>query len=226
MPSTFIKQLRARLRIHANDKYAPLPKPTKNDLDRFEEEAGFPLPHSYRKFAMSFGAGDLARTFKITVPGAKDRAYDLIRFHRECSRLGTDDASLAYFSVEDRPRARRIVWFSLNNTRADCIGWDPLDLTDEKCHEYGIYILPHSEPVVERIAGSFPEFVGTFCLSRRGMAKFRGVSESDVPEPELSFSQVTDFKNPRKGRKPTRKREKRVNAKPRIEKKATRTKKK
>lgn len=225
MPSNFIKELRARLRIAANDKYAAIPRPTKNDLDHFEGKAGFRLPRSYREFVMSFGAGDLARTFKITGPGAKVQAYDLLHFHRECSRLGTDDASLAYFSEVDRPRARRIVWFSLNDTRADYIGWDPLDVTDEKCHECGIYILPHSEPLIERIAASFAEFVEEFCLSRRGMAKFRRVDESEEPEPELSFSPVTAFTNPRKGGKASAKGRRQASTTRAASTKANRTKK-
>jgi len=226
MPSDFIKGLRARLRIEENDKYAPIPKPTKKDMDHFEETAGFQLPQSYREFAMAFGAGDLARKFKFATPGSKDRAYDLSRFHRECRKFAVSDASLAYFPETDLPRALRMFWFSLDDIRSQYFGWDTLDLTDVKNHEYGIYILPDSKRVILRIAGSFPEFVNEFCLSRRGIAKFRGIDESEEPEPEPAFSRVTDFSNPRKDRKAAPKGGKRATVKRAAAKKATRTKKK
>jgi hypothetical protein len=46
----------------------------------------------------------------------------------------------------------------------DYVGWDRQDVTDPAGPEYGIYRLPHSRHEVERLAGSFREFVEGYCL--------------------------------------------------------------
>jgi hypothetical protein len=144
----------------------PVPKPRVASLDAYERKAGFKLPQGYREFLRVFGPGEFGCGHSIGspgYPGHSGESLDLTRLNLGFwANHSEEDWAVAKF-WDDMDRVRRMVLFGTTEW-ADYLGWDPQDVTDPARHEYGIYRLPHSRHEVERLAGSFWEFVGDYCL--------------------------------------------------------------
>jgi hypothetical protein len=148
-----IRELPAGSRIKA------LPRPSDDDLNRYERESGFRLPLSYRAFVKVFGPGELGGDFRLRAPGYPDHPHaDLGRSNAEI-RAGLTKTFLSLFNDPDR--VARMVFFCAPGG-GDWIGWDPEDIRDAELHEYGIYEIGDEE--MEKVADSFPQFIEEVCL--------------------------------------------------------------
>lgn len=139
------------------------PKPTEDDLGRFEAETGLKLPASYRAFCQVFGAGILdldAVYLRVSAPGCPDdvlnlkQALDLRERHRSMS--------------DWTPRARRAIYFA-NSFRNDRFGWDPEDASDLDAPEFRVFGLIRHDDDVTKLADDFYDFI-TLCMDSRAFS--------------------------------------------------------
>jgi hypothetical protein len=141
------------------------PKPRPASLDDFERETGFTPPESDRPFVRRFGPGEFGCGFAIASPGDPNHpgtSLDLSRLDRGFwANHSEKDWAVGLQDAMDR--VRRMV-LSCTTGWGDYVGWDRREVTAPEGHEDGIYRLPHSRHEVERLAGSFREFVEGYCL--------------------------------------------------------------
>jgi hypothetical protein len=137
-----------------------LPKPTKEDLDAFEQEWEIKLPKSFREYAPIFGSGTLGRRFDIATPGYGRRArHDIAAMNRsKCIK------QLRKWEELELPDQLERAIFFCETVGQDYIFFDPADITDRRNHEYGIYALLRLEKKAKKIAESFKEFIETIVL--------------------------------------------------------------
>jgi hypothetical protein len=169
------------LEIHglpAGSRIKALPRPSDEDLDRYERESGFRLPLSYRAFIKVFGPGELGGDFRLRAPGYPDDPYaDLGRTNAEI-RAGFTETFLSFF--DDPERVSRMVFFCAPGG-GDWIGWDPEDVRDAELREYGIYEIGDEE--MEKVADSFPQFIEEVCLGPEAARTFDPCGDfSDLSE--------------------------------------------
>jgi hypothetical protein len=148
-----------------------LPPPTDDDLDDFQRRTGFRLPRGYRSFVTRFGPGSIGTYYPIDVPGRRGHGphVDLDDFMRFRDKLIADGIFDFY---DDPERARRLVFFC-STIDIERVGWDPQEVTDAEAPEYAVYLVNRSGGPVERIAGSFREFIMEYCLGDRLPKKSR-----------------------------------------------------
>jgi hypothetical protein len=136
-------------------------KPVKEKaLREYEETYQFLLPKSYRDFCKVFGAGFLTRptNYEIQVPGAKEFRYTLcpnVYGNPELEPDGWDPESFIRFKRG---------WVFASDIAPNVYFWDPHEHTLSQDNEYAIYGIEHEELKVERLAGTFWEFVNEICL--------------------------------------------------------------
>lgn len=151
------------------------PKPTPDDLNRFEIETGVKLPLSYRSYTHVFGAGvfDLdAVSLRVSVPYCPSAMLDL----KESFEI--NDSFKTTPGVSDR--AKRLVYVA-NSFSGDLFGWDPEDETGAA--EFGVYCAIRHGDVV-KLADDFYGFI-TLCLDRsafRERLHILDVDEDDEDE--------------------------------------------
>ena len=155
------QELLAKLEIRLQPGWTSLPRPSEDDLTQFESIHNFQLPTSYKSFIKLFGAGTLAFDFKLLAPACGESPRYNLQLFNQVTKTGFTPTFLQFFSDPDR--VQRLVYFAVPES-ADLIGWDPEDVRDSDNHEYGIYELGASEDL-ELIAGSFSEFIHSFCLA-------------------------------------------------------------
>jgi len=176
-------------------------KPTLEDLDRFESEAGFHLPQDYRDYALTFGPGDIgSREWSFLTPGFPQagKNVDLAEanaWHKKYVIDGETDAELARM-FGDAARARRLVVFCSTRLVGDIFAWDPGEVTDAARHDYAIYMIPAeaNNPPFGRIATSFREFVFNYALGgghERHIYRDPPAEPSDLERPDkIRFQQA------------------------------------
>lgn len=133
------------------------PKPTEDDLDRFEAETGIKLPASYRAYCQVFGAGvfDLdAVNLRVSAPNCPDDVLDLKQ---------ALDILEGHKSMSDwTPRARRAIFFA-NSFRGDRFGWDPEDVSDPDAPEFRVFGHIRHDDDLTKLADDFYDFI-TLCM--------------------------------------------------------------
>lgn len=157
MPRKLLDQLRV---IDWGDA-VPLLKSTTHDLDRFEDESGVKLPHSYREFAQRFGAGELAGYYRLSVPVAVANKYNLSQFNAE-THGAPEDAMWEYSAPAEV--ISRIIFFA-DTIGGESYAWDPKEIRDTATNEYAIYHFPRAWKYRE-VAGSFNDFLENVALKQ------------------------------------------------------------
>jgi|GEM_PF-1827601 len=151
------------------------PKPTADDLDRFEAETGVKLPLSYRTYTQVFGAGafDLDAVFlRVSVPYCPAAVLDL----KESFEI--NDSWKTNPDISDR--AKRLVYVA-NSFSGDLFGWDPEDETGAP--EFGVYCAIRHGDVV-KLADDFYGFIA-LCLDRSAFReRVQILDEDDDDEDE------------------------------------------
>jgi hypothetical protein len=139
----------------------PLPKPTDETLDRFEQESGFRLPLSYRAFVKVFGPGALGCEYQIAVPDYTNNEGGLgLRELNRDLKEDIDEGFLELYSTGEQ--VLRLVLFC--EAYRAWIGWDPAEMSDAQRREYGIYAWGGRDGTLTKLADSFPQFVEEVCL--------------------------------------------------------------
>jgi hypothetical protein len=153
------ERLREKLQIAEGDDRKQV-KPTDASLEAFEQLYKITLPLHYREFVKDLGAGELAGIVRIYAPVSRKVPGDLTTFvkgFREAADFLGD-------AFGDSKLIRRAVPFA-NTIFGDMIVWDPTKLTDEKTHEYEIYLLGKETSKVRKLAPDFETFIFDRCLS-------------------------------------------------------------
>lgn len=164
-----------------------LPKPA--DLDRFEAQTGFLLPHDYRAFCLAFGYGTFRLgsprlscpiEVQIAVPGGtlSRFARDPRGLARTCHGIYYGADTAAFDTIYgDGARAVRLILFAKCG-QFDHLGWDltePTGNPNGSCGAaYAIYRLSAHFRSVEPMDNSFTEATLGYCLA--------GAFRPDVPE--------------------------------------------
>lgn len=160
----------------------PVPKPTASELDRFEAEAGFRLPRSYREYILVFGPGRLLTNWHVAMPGyGEPRRSHLDTMH---ANVRPPEEWIGRYPPEQRDRVRR-GWYFCCDYR-DIVGWDPAEVCDPDAHEYAVYRLPEDGGVV-RFAESFREFVENAVLERLALPGW----DEEEPGTPMRFEPAT-----------------------------------
>jgi uncharacterized protein (TIGR02996 family) len=137
----------------------PVPKPVVSQLDRFEAEAGFRLPRSYREYILIFGPGLLLTDWYIAAPCYGDSwRYDL---HMLPENMRPPEIWVGRYPSEQQDRVRRCRYFVYGFRGG--FGWDPTEVCGLDAREYAIYQLTQDGRVV-RFAESFRGFVENVVL--------------------------------------------------------------
>lgn len=130
--------------------------PTDATVDQFERESGLTLPASYRAFATTFGAGELAGFYRVYAPLPKRYrfqgwlVYDLAA---ENERLRP------HLDEYDCPGRPADYWVFCTNGGGGMYAWNAHEPAKG---EYRIYELVHRDEV-RPAAETFPEFVTHCC---------------------------------------------------------------
>ena len=119
-----------------------VPKPTVEQLDRFEAETGFRLPQSYREYILVFGPGKLLTDWAIAAPGYGGSWFYDLQAMQEHLRYRGQQHQYWYFCLAYKDRYY----------------WDPAEVTDHDRHECAVYRIPEGGPVV-RVSDTFRGFV-------------------------------------------------------------------
>ena len=165
----------------------PFTLPSPANLDAYETKHHFPLPESYRSYALAFGLGwfsvgdpdESLHEFHIAIPGYHASMPDgdpasMTQWFRDA--CGPDYAQTYAERYDDGPRATRLVLFTFQ-TDWGFFGWDPDEVTDPDAHEYAIYRLPRDGRKVARVADTFAAFLLDVV--------FEGKLDPDDPTPLL-----------------------------------------
>lgn len=141
-------------------------KPTSKDLDQFEKSLSFKLPLSYRSFIQMFGPGRMTRAYDIASPGFPESgdSVDLLLLNQTTQEVFTREENRKLYSADQLAWIQRLVYFCAQRN-GDLIGWDPHDIQDPTCNEYGVYLFGRSD-WMKRIALSFEQFIAEVCLSK------------------------------------------------------------
>jgi hypothetical protein len=150
---------------HRHGYGAPVPKPTVEQLDRFEAESGFRLPRSYRDFILVFGPGEFSVGLRIAAPGygyvPHPPGVDLLVTSQSYG-WSEEDVAQGPVSMEQKAHLLRLFYFGLEDER-QWLGWDPKDMQAPEESEYGIYRVEALGFGTELIAKSFRELVEVTC---------------------------------------------------------------
>jgi|GEM_PF-1387084 len=155
------------------------------ELARFEAESGMPLPHDYCLLASTVGPGTLSKFFVFLVPFAEFADVDLVSDNAQRQRE-LQQVAERYGMNDHLQKSQRMIHFCTNYLQQR-FAWDPQDVTDADKQEYGIYFVsrrPDRSP--ERVAGSFSEFIQSFCLGGGYEKKF-GVPQLPVEDPGREY---------------------------------------
>lgn len=75
-----------------------------------------------------------------------------------------------------------------------CLATDPQDLTDAAGREYDVYLLPRrGEPLVQKVAGTFPELVAKKCVRGAKPQPYRALHDAFYTHP-LLLSHLAAFR--------------------------------
>ena len=148
------------------DEEDRVPPPTAQDLDRFEAETGIQLPAGYRGYLRVFGPGCLIvgsgtsqREMFIESPYCPTPSMDLrraverLRILKKSPPRGMDE------------QTRRTIVFA-HNGHGDEFSWDPLDVTDPRAPEFGLYAWYRGDNSV-KICNTFQGFILKYTLNLR-----------------------------------------------------------
>ncbi|MBN9524190.1 SMI1/KNR4 family protein [bacterium] len=131
-------------------------RPTDATLDKFEQASGLALPATYREFATTFGAGELAGFYRMYAPLPKryrfggQIVYDLAA---ENERLRP------HLGEYECPGGPADYWVFCTDGGGVMYAWN---VNEPARGEYRIYELVHRDEV-RLAAETFPEFVSHCC---------------------------------------------------------------
>lgn len=147
----------ARIKVHpavGSVRYVELP--TDATLDKFEQASGLALPATYRQFATTFGAGELAGFYRVYAPLPKRYRFQ----GRPVFDLAAENEWLRPLLVEyDCPGGPADYWVFCIDGGGVMYAWNALEPSKG---EYRIYELVHRDEV-RLAAQTFPEFVTHCC---------------------------------------------------------------
>jgi hypothetical protein len=134
------------------------PAYAERELDRFEGELGFRLPHSYREFCRTFGPGEIGYPFhcNVAVPGPSEwHSYSEISFLG--SELGT-----AYASDLRNAGISRPVLFG-SDLSSYAYLWNAERVSSSVEYEFPVYVVRRLGDVT-RLADTFFDFLSNTLL--------------------------------------------------------------
>ncbi len=130
-----------------------------DELDAAEAALRVPLPASYRAFAMRFGLnGELWSIYRLhPAITALKKSHPTVVNETEWMQDNIVDVWGADMSLPQE-QLRRFIFFG-DDMGSGSFTWDAGNPTSKKPVEYPVYYYPRSDSQVERLAGTFAEFV-------------------------------------------------------------------
>lgn len=130
--------------------------PTDVTLDKFEQMSGLALPATFRVFATTFGAGELAGFYRVYAPLPKRYRFG----GRVVYDLAAENEVLRpHLGEYDCPGGPADYWVFCTDGGGVMYAWNANEVTKG---EYRIYELAHRDEV-QLAAETFPEFVTHCC---------------------------------------------------------------
>src|SRR5262249_52757053 len=109
-------------------------------LRAFEAKFGCKLPPSYQAFAHVFGTGEMGGYFRIKVPYAGAKRYELAYEHETMHEFCTEHQTLL-----DELQQRAL--FFASTIGGESVAWDPTVVSDDGLNEYRVCWLDRAHKV-------------------------------------------------------------------------------
>lgn len=180
------RALSEKLVVQGDDRTS-CPRPTAEELDRFEAKSGIKLPAGYRGFVQVFGPGSFNRTTSYEVSVCSPYPPRRTKPKRFRFAPGSDIFHNLKTGYGLTDQARRLVYFA-SDYSGGSFGWDPEEATDPLAPEFAIYALYRDQKTAAKMSNTFAGFV-KLCLDSKAITEHqkKGIYYEDAAESDFSF---------------------------------------
>jgi hypothetical protein len=132
----------ARLEVQEFPDWRYPPLPSAQVVAKVEQSMGIAFPESYKRWACTFGAGELGGYFRIATPMEESSPFEIRQFDSQWRGSPDDDL---WSGQIDAGFLSTTIWFA-ETIGGESYVWQLSESTDSQASEYRIYFIPRHRP--------------------------------------------------------------------------------